>query len=79
MNWGQLNDPVYYPYLVGCVVTSWSLTQEVAGSDNFFYKNFVTEFYEFSDISFFFIKKIMNSVKTFGETQLTNQQAPSGS
>ena len=54
MNWGQLKDPVYYPCLAGCVVTSWSLTQEVAGSDKLFYKNFVTEFYEFGDISFFY-------------------------
>ena len=37
MNWGQPN-PVCYPCLVGCVVASWSLTQEVASSNKVFTK-----------------------------------------
>ena len=30
MNWAQFKDPVSYMRLVGTVVASWSLTQEVA-------------------------------------------------
>ena len=36
MNWDQFKDPVYYLCLVGTVVVSWSLTQEVTGSIFFF-------------------------------------------
>ena len=32
MNQGQFKDPVSHMYLAGTVVASWSLTQEVAGS-----------------------------------------------
>ena len=35
MNWAQCKDPVSYMCLVGAVVASWSLTQEVAGSSTF--------------------------------------------
>ena len=31
MNWSQFKDPVSHTCLVGAVVASWSLTQEVAG------------------------------------------------
>ena len=33
MNWGQFKDPLCYPYLAGAVLTSWSLKQEVEGSN----------------------------------------------
>ena len=36
--WGQFKDPAFYLCLDGCVVTSWSLTQEVAGWNNYIYK-----------------------------------------
>ena len=35
MNWAQFKDPVSHMCLVGTVVASWSLTQEVAGSNPF--------------------------------------------
>ena len=35
MNWAQLKDPVSHMCLVGVLVPSWSLTQEVAGSSPF--------------------------------------------
>ena len=35
MDWGQFKDPVSCMYLAGVVVTSWSLTQEMAGSNPF--------------------------------------------
>ena len=38
MNWGQFKDPVCYLCLVNCVVTSLSLTQDVAGSNNILHK-----------------------------------------
>ena len=33
MNWGQFKDAVPHLFLAGTVVASWSLTQEVAGSN----------------------------------------------
>ena len=50
MNW----DPVSHICLAGSVVASWSLTQEVAGSNNLFkYNIFVTEcLHIFSEHSF---------------------------
>ena len=36
MIWAKFKDPVCYPYLAGAAVASWSLTQEVAGSNNLF-------------------------------------------
>ena len=33
MNWTQFKDPLGYPCLAGAVVASWSLTQEVVGSN----------------------------------------------
>ena len=35
MNWAQLNDPVSHMYLVGAVVATCSLAQELAGSSPF--------------------------------------------
>ena len=35
MNWAQFKDPVSHMGLAGAVVASWSLTQEVAGSNPF--------------------------------------------
>ena len=32
MNWAQFKDPFSHMYLAGTVLSSWSLTQEVAGS-----------------------------------------------
>ena len=46
MNWDQFKDPVSYLCLAGWVVTSYSLTQEIAGSSNLFDKYFVVEFSE---------------------------------
>ena len=34
MDWGQFEDPACDLYLAFCVVTSWSLTQVVDGSNN---------------------------------------------
>ena len=50
MNRGQLIDPFCYLCLAGAVVTSWSLTKDVAGSNNLFKIKyfFVTEFSEFN-------------------------------
>ena len=36
MNWVQFKDTISYLFLAGTVVTSQSLTQEVAGSNNHF-------------------------------------------
>ena len=51
MNWAQFKDPVSHMCLVGTVVTSWSLTQEVAGSSPFAVvtNTFATEFAKFSE------------------------------
>ena len=35
MNWAQFKDPLSHTYLAGAVVASWSLTQQVAGSNPF--------------------------------------------
>ena len=34
MNWGAFKDPLCYLCLAGLMVTPWSLTQNVAGSNN---------------------------------------------
>ena len=51
MNWGQFKDYFTQMCLAGTVVASWSLTQEVAGSNPFtvITNIFVTEFAEFSE------------------------------
>ena len=36
MNWAQYKDPLCDLYFAGAVIASWSLTQEVAGSNNLF-------------------------------------------
>ena len=36
MNWAQFKHRLYYLCPAGTVVASWSLTQEVAGSNNLF-------------------------------------------
>ena len=41
---GQLKGPLSYPCLVGYVVTSWSLTQGVVGSNHLLCKKIITEF-----------------------------------
>ena len=46
MNWAQFKEPVSHMYLVGVMVASWSLTQEVAGSSTF---TVMTNIYEFSE------------------------------
>ena len=43
MNWGHFKYSLCYLYLVGSVVTPWSLTQEVAGSNDHFHKKIVSE------------------------------------
>ena len=35
MNWAEFQDSVLHMCLAGAMVTSWSLTQEVAGSSPF--------------------------------------------
>ena len=35
MNWTQFTDPVSHMYFAGTVVASWSLTQDMAGSNPF--------------------------------------------
>ena len=56
MNWGQLRMSITHVLLV-----VWQhlglLLKRLQVQTNFFYKNFVTEFYELSDISFF-IKRL---------------------
>ena len=51
MNWAQFYDPVSHLFLAGAAVSSWFLTQEVAGSSPFTVMTniFVTEFSEFSE------------------------------
>ena len=53
MNWSQFKDPVSHMCLAGAVVASWSLTQEMAGSNLFTVMTniFVTEFSEFREFS----------------------------
>ena len=46
MNWTQFKDPVSHLCLAGAVVASWSLTQEVVGSNPLMTNIFVTEFSE---------------------------------
>ena len=45
MNWAEFKEPISHVCLADTVVTSWSLTQEVAGSSPFTVKRniFVTE------------------------------------
>ena len=38
MTWGQFKDSLSYMCLAGFMVTTWSLTQEVAGFNNIFDK-----------------------------------------
>ena len=45
----ELGSMQEFRLLTGCVLTSWSLTKEVAGTNNLFYKRFVTEFIEFNE------------------------------
>ena len=40
MNWSQFKDPISHPFLAAAMITSWSLTQEVAGSNLFDNKYF---------------------------------------
>ena len=51
INWAQFKDTVSYMYLTGAMVISWSLKQEVAGSNHFTVMTniFVTEFAEFGE------------------------------
>ena len=51
MNWGQFKDPASYMCLVGTVVASWSLTQEVTGSNPITVMTniLVTEFSKFKE------------------------------
>ena len=51
MNWAQYKDPVSHMCLAGTVVASWSLTQEMAGSNPFtlITNIFVTAFSEFRE------------------------------
>ena len=53
MNWPQFKDPVSHMSLPGTVVASWSLRQQVAGSNHFtvMTKIFVTEFNTFRENS----------------------------
>ena len=45
MNWAQFKDPISHMCLAGAVVASWSLTQEMAGSNPFtVMTNIFTEF-----------------------------------
>ena len=44
MNWVNLKDLFCYVWFVGAVLTSWSLTQVVPGSNALFTKNFAIEF-----------------------------------
>ena len=39
MNWCQVKDPVSDLCLIGCLAMSWSITQEVAGSNYILQKN----------------------------------------
>ena len=45
-------DLVHYLYLVGPVITSWSISQKSAGSNNLTYREFGTNFNEFSESQF---------------------------
>ena len=51
MNWAQFKDPVCHMCLAGTLVASWSLTQEIAGSNPFTVMTniFVTELSKFSE------------------------------
>ena len=49
MNWGHFKDPVSHLCLSGVVVTSWFLTQDVAGSHPFDDKYLIFIFAEFSE------------------------------
>ena len=45
----ELGSMQEFCLLSDCILTSWSLTKEVAGTNNLFYKTFVTEFIEFNE------------------------------
>ena len=50
MNWDPFKDLLPHLCLSGSVITSWCLTEEVAGSNNLvFYKSYGTECAEFSN------------------------------
>ena len=49
MNWSQFKDPVSHICLVDAVVTFWSLTQEVAGSNNFLLLNLLNSVKTFKE------------------------------
>ena len=49
MNWGQFKDLVYYLSLAVSMVASWSVKREVAGSNNYFPKEILTELSEFTE------------------------------
>ena len=52
MNWGQFEDPISHMPLAGAMVASWSLTQEVTGSNSFTLMTniLVTEFSKFNEL-----------------------------
>ena len=62
MNWAQFKDPFSHMCLAGALVASWSLTQEIAGSNpsTVMTNIFVTEF--------------SNSLKTFRESSIAFNQ-----
>ena len=49
MIWDQFRDLLFYLNLAGCVVTSSSLTQEVAGSNNLLYEKFSLNSVKFNE------------------------------
>ena len=53
MNWAQYKDPVSHMRIADTVVASWSLTQELSGSNHFTVTTniFVTEFNELNSNS----------------------------
>ena len=53
MNWDQFKYPVCYLCLVSAVVTSWSLTQEVAGSGTVFLQKIILSLYSKNSVKIF--------------------------
>ena len=66
MNWGQFEDPVSHMCLAGAVLASWSLTQEVVGSNSLFYVTYFTNSVD-SVLQNSFRK---NSIMSFGSWEI---------
>ena len=59
MNWGKLKDPLCHLCPIGIVLTSLSLTQEVAGLNTIFYQNYSVSSVDSTDFNLEKLSRIL--------------------